>query len=566
MPNLSAVSNTGWSFWLPLGAAMYLTPERAARNVGQLAEPLLALGLAKGSGDLVEQGLERLPLGAGLGQLAADEQVDGVALVGPLGALLPLDAEDARVEAQPPVVGLVAGEAGAVDAGLLAGAEADDLAVGGVADRVALGVLERDGGDGQVAQGRLGQGRAVLGHDDGAKRRGRDLDVVAMLGQRHAVDGAHLLRARDVVGVHLQHQVAAALLLLEDLERRGVVAGSNDTVRDLLGDDLGSGQVDDVAESDHVAKRRHAVGAAGAGVGLGQARGLNALNALDHRGADGGAGGRHVLEAGGGGEAEGGLELLDQGPGVEGVEQVDVARAAAEDLEGQLTLPGEGGGGLLVGVGAVAEGEVLQAVRGVLLAEEVGDGGVVVGRVLKGLEGVELAARLLDLAAVELLEELGVVGRVAQDGDARVVLCGGADQGDAANVDLLNGLGDGDVDLGDGVLEGVQVADDVVDLIDALLGKILLVRLEVAGQDAGVHGRVEGLDPASQHLGGLGDGRDVSGCRYRAEAGFPDHLGGTSRRKDANIVLDEAFSQIQESCLVVDGDDGNPLRRRHLDL
>lgn len=32
MPSFSAVSNTGKSFWLPPGAAMYLTPERAARK------------------------------------------------------------------------------------------------------------------------------------------------------------------------------------------------------------------------------------------------------------------------------------------------------------------------------------------------------------------------------------------------------------------------------------------------------------------------------------------------------------------------------------------------------
>jgi hypothetical protein len=32
MPSFSAVSNTGLSFWLPVGAAIYLTPERPARN------------------------------------------------------------------------------------------------------------------------------------------------------------------------------------------------------------------------------------------------------------------------------------------------------------------------------------------------------------------------------------------------------------------------------------------------------------------------------------------------------------------------------------------------------
>ncbi len=162
-----------------------------------------------------------------------------------------------------------------------------------------------------------------------------------------------------------------------------------------------------------------------------------------------------------------------------------------------------------MGVGAVAERQILLAIGGVLLAEEVGNGGVVVGSVLKGLEGVQLPARLLDFAGLELLEELGVVVWVAQDGDASVVLRGGADESDTADIDLLNSLGHRDVNLGNRVLEGVQVADDVVDLIDVLLGKVLLVRGEVAGQDAGVDGRVEGLDAAGEHLGGLGNGRDV---------------------------------------------------------
>ena len=68
-----------------------------------------------------------------------------------------------------------------------------------------------------------------------------------------------------------------------------------------------------------------------------------------------------------------------------------------------------------------------------------------------------------------------------------MVLRSGADEGDTTNVNLLDGLGDGDVDLGDSVLEGVQVADNVVDLVDVLLGQVLLVRGKIAGKDTGVY-------------------------------------------------------------------------------
>lgn len=492
-------------------------------NVAELLHPSLALLLGKGRRDIFKHSLEGLTLGTRLGKLAADEQVNGIALVRALGALLPLDAEHALVEAHPPVVGLVTRKTGAVNARLLAGAEADDLAVDGVADRVALRVLEGDGGDAEVAGGALGQG-AVLGGDYCSERLGRDFDIVAVLLQVDAVDGTGLGWAGVVFGVNLKDEVLAALLLAEDLESGVLVAGGNDTVRDFLGDDAGSGDVNDVAEGNNVAKAAHAISTTGASVGLSQSRGLNALDIVDHvdlalilgeRNANGCTSRRDVLEASSSRLAEGLLQLLDQGPSVESIKQVDVARRAAQCLERQLGVVGESSSRLLMRVGAISQGEVLVAVTGVLLAEKVRNGSVVVGSVLKGLEGISVAARLGNFALLELLEEASVVVGVAEDGDTLVVLCGGAQQRDAANVDLLDSLGDADVDLGDGLLEGVQVADDVVDLVNVLLGKVLFVRLEIAGEDTGVNGGVERLDTTSQHLGGLGDGADVPAVEER---------------------------------------------------
>jgi hypothetical protein len=128
-----------------------------ARNTVQLTHPRLLLLLVQlQTLDGVKERLPLLLLSA-LEHLAGDEQVDGVGLVCAFGALLEGEGEDAGVVAEPPEVGFRPGETGAVDARLLAGAEADDGAVLGVCDRVGLGVLEGEGGHDQVGYGRFGE-------------------------------------------------------------------------------------------------------------------------------------------------------------------------------------------------------------------------------------------------------------------------------------------------------------------------------------------------------------------------------------------------------------------------
>lgn len=48
------------------------------------------------------------------------------------------------------------------------------------------------------------------------------------------------------------------------------------------------------------------------------------------------------------------------------------------------------------------------------------------------------------------------------------------------------------------------------------------------------------------------------------EAGLPDHLGSSSRGKNADILLDEAFGQVEKAGLVVNRDDGDALPLRAL--
>jgi hypothetical protein len=87
---------------------------------------------------------------------------------------------------------------------------------------------------------------------------------------------------------------------------------------------------------------------------------------------------------------------------------------------------------------------------------------------------------------------------------------------------------------------------------------------------------VESLDTATEHLGGLCDGRNISapqsalagglllsrGNSLDGEVGLTDHLGGAARCEQADIVLDEALGQVEQAGLVVDGQDGWALRER----
>ena len=73
----------------------------------------------------------------------------------------------------------------------------------------------------------------------------------------------------------------------------------------------------------------------------------------------GGSGGADVLEGGCGREIKRGIQFPDQRPGVERVQQVDVARLAVDDAEGQgLPLQAEDRGRLLVWIAAVLEIEL----------------------------------------------------------------------------------------------------------------------------------------------------------------------------------------------------------------
>ena len=292
--------------------------------------------------------------------LVANVEVDGVVAVGAADALFEWQCHHLRALAQPPDVGLLSGQSGAVDAALLTGTDADGLSVFHVADGVRLRVFQCDKGDNEVATGLLGEG-LVLGGNVFEQGGVVETDLVAALLEGDAEDLFALNGSGTVGRVDLDDVVGAFALVFQNLDGFGRIVGCNHTVAHLALEQGGGGRVAGVGESHEVAIRRHAVGSAGTGIGASQRREfhLHVVDEIDflqrvaQRQTYSGSGGRHMLERCCSGQAGGLFQLADQLPRVERVEQVDVAGTAVDNFNGQLSLFHVYARGLLIGVASV---------------------------------------------------------------------------------------------------------------------------------------------------------------------------------------------------------------------
>lgn len=58
---------------------------------------------------------------------------------------------------------------------------------------------------------------------------------------------------------------------------------------------------------------------------------------------------------------------------------------------------------------------------------------------------------------------------------------------------------------------------------------------------------------------GIANGSTVRSRILNREASLLDHLGGTARREQADVLLDQALGEVEQAGLVVDRQDGNLL-------
>ena len=137
-------------------------------------------------------------------------------------------------------------------AGLLSGADADGLSVFHVADRIGLGIFQRNEGDLHVHQGIRGD-LFVGGHHIGQKFI-IDVQLVAALLESDAVDLFSLQRSRYVIRIDLDHIVISLFLLFQDLQRFVCISGGNDAVGHFALDQLRGICVADIGKSDKISK------------------------------------------------------------------------------------------------------------------------------------------------------------------------------------------------------------------------------------------------------------------------------------------------------------------------
>ncbi len=147
----------------------------------------------------------------------------------------------------------------------------------------------------------------------------------------------------------------------------------------------------------------------------------------------------------------------------------------------------------------------------------------------------------------EAFEDAPIVGRIGDDGDAGVVLRRGADQGRAADVDLLDQLVGRHVRAARRLRERVEIDHDQLERFDAGHGEAATVIVAAQiGQDARRDPRMERLHPTVEHLREAGHGSDID----HVKAGFAQRPRRAAGRDDLETEVRESPAKLDQPGLV----------------
>ena len=244
---------------------------------------------------------------------------------------------------------------------LLTRANTDSLTVNREAHRVRLCIFKGYKRYYKVALCRIGH-ILILGNYVREKRLVY-LEVISSLLEGDTVNLLMLDGVGGVIRVDFNDVVASLSLALQDFKSLGLVAGSDNSVRNLPCNHFCGGNVADVGKRYPVAKGAHSVSTSCSCVSAGEGGLVKSLDVVNEASAlqlirEGHAyrrrGGGNVLKRGNCGKSERLLELLDKLPGVEGVKEVNKSGTSVEYLYRKLrAVVHKNLCRLLVGVAAV---------------------------------------------------------------------------------------------------------------------------------------------------------------------------------------------------------------------
>ena len=152
----------------------------------------------------------------------------------------------------------------------------------------------------------------------------------------------------------------------------------------------------------------------------------------------------------------------------------------------------------------------------------------------------------------ELGEQQRIVGRLDDDSDIGVILCGRADHCRPADIDVLDAI----VEVGAArgrPLERIEIDHHKIDRLDAMRAHRLHVGGVVAdGEQAAMDSGMECFDAAVHHLGKAGDLRHFG----HVEPGRDQCQARAAGRNDFDAVIGERPRELDQAGLVGNGNEG----------
>src|SRR6185312_6029584 len=187
----------------------------------------------------------------------------------------------------------------------------------------------------------------------------------------------------------------------------------------------------------------------------------------------------------------------------------------------------------------------------------IGDGGIVGGGARKHLLGQAPARGQADgSGGLNLLGNDAIVGGIGHHGDRLVVFGSRAQHGGSANIDVFDQLAEFNPargGAGGGSFERIQIDHYNFDGTNTLGFHLAAVLgLRPASQEAPMHARMQGLDPAVQHFGKTGELGHVA----HGQPGFAESSSSAAGRQQLKTQGAQTAGKFGEPGLVADREDG----------